>query len=70
MKYIEYELARSPELIEKMILGQLDILNTEGGYISLFAVGDNVQPSLGKQAEDYHKALGIYQNYRHYIVDD
>lgn len=70
IKYIEYEVAHDSDLINQLLLGQIEILGTEGGYTSYFTVGDNNQPSLGKQAEEFHKNLGIYQNYRHYIVDD
>jgi hypothetical protein len=57
----EYRLAHDTDLINDWLIFQLNVLQTWGGYDSMFRVTDSGnQQSIGKAAEDYVKGLNIW----------
>ena len=62
--HLEYRIAHDEELINEMLQLQLEILQTWGGYESLYRVTDSVnQTSIGSAAIEYAKTLQIYSTY-------
>lgn len=58
--HAEYRIAHDEELINDMLQYQIEILQTWGGYESLYRVTDSDnQKSIGKAAEDFIKTIDI-----------
>jgi len=61
---LEYLVAHNEDLMNDLSLGQLEILQSWGGYNSLYRITDSTnQQSIGKAAMLYHDSLGIYTTY-------
>jgi len=68
--YVEYRIAHDTELINDMLQFQLEILQTWGGYESLYRVTDaENQKSIGKAAEEFIKTIDIWSNYYSWIIE-
>lgn len=62
--HAEYRIAHDEDLINEMLQFQIEILQTWGGYESLYRVTDSDnQKSIGKAAEDFIKTVDIWTNY-------
>lgn len=68
--HLEYRIAHDTELINDMIQFQLEILQTWGGYESLYRVTDSTnQTSIGKAAEVFAQSLDVYSTYYTWRLD-
>ena len=62
--HAEYRIAHDEELINDMLQFQIEILQTWGGYESLYRVTDaDNQKSIGKAAEEFIKTVDIWTTY-------
>jgi hypothetical protein len=62
--HLEYRIAHDTDLIQDMLQFQLEILQTWGGYESLYRVTDaDNQKSIGMAAEDFIKGVDIWSRY-------
>jgi hypothetical protein len=63
-KHLEYRIAHDEELIQDILNFQIEILQTWGGYESLYRVTDSEnQKSIGKAAEEFIKGIDIWATY-------
>lgn len=70
-KNLEYRVAKDEDLLIEILLFQLEILQTWGGYNSLYRVTDSQnQQSIGKAAEDYILGTDVFTRYYTWRIED
>ena len=63
-KHLEYRIAKDEDLLNEIIQVQIEILQTWGGYDSLYTVEDGAnEKSIGEAAINYIKSLDIFATY-------
>ena len=63
-KHIEYRIAKDTDILESILLVQLEVLKTWGGYDSMYRVKDTESfASIGKAAIDMLKSTGLFSTY-------
>ena len=68
--HLEYRIAHDPSLIQSMILFQIEILQTWGGYESLYRVTDtDNKTSIGQAAINYIKSTDVFTTYYTWRLD-
>jgi hypothetical protein len=67
---LEYRAAKDEELLKNILLFQLEILQTWGGYNSLYRITDKQnQQSIGRAAIDYVEGTTILIQYYNFTLD-
>lgn len=60
-KHLEYRIAKDTDLLNDILQAQIEILQTWGGYDSLYTVEDGAnEKSIGEAAKNYLNSLDIF----------
>ena len=69
-KHLEYRIAKDQDLLNEILQVQIEVLQTWGGYDSLYTVEDGGnEKSIGEAAVNYIKSLDIFATYYAWTID-
>jgi len=69
-KHLEYRIAKDEDLLNDILQYQLEILQTWGGYDSLYTIKDGAEKGIGEAAVNYLKSLDIWSAYYIWRISD
>ena len=69
--HLEYRVAKDPDVLQEVLQFQLEVLQSWGGYNSLYRVIDGeASGSVGKAAELFHKTSSIGRSLYSFRIDE
>lgn len=69
-KHLEYRIAKDPDLLNEILQVQLEVLQTWGGYDSLYTVeAEGGEKSIGEAAKNYINSLDLFVTYYTWRID-
>lgn len=69
--HLEYRIAKDISLLIDILQAQIEVLQTWGGYDSLYTIKDGSnEKSIGEAAKNYIESLGIFSCYYSWRIED